>query len=534
MDVPLDERLPMNPVNFRERYDVAVGAALFVLGTASRIPFRSTILYHWDSVNFALATQSFDISIGQPHTPGYILYVGAGKMLSLLTHDPQVNFVRLSAIFSGLAIAAIFWLGKAMFGRLSGLVASGFLATSPLFWFYGEIALPHVLDAFFVIWLTFLLYKITLGEEKLLPLAAAVLGIAGGLRPQTSVFLFPLCIFACRRVRRTRLVPALLLCGAICALWFIPLIWLSGGLARYLEMVTAFSARFDTSTSIFLEGGTQGLFRNLQKLVRYTLYGWGLAMLPVLAYVMHQRLVLTRILRSQKTRFFLLWVLPALFFYVFIHMGQQGLVFVFLPVLLVLSAESAVRLYPSLHKNWRGYTLHLSLAVLIVGNSCIFLLAPEHLVQGNRFKILSWSTIRNLDDYYATRISTVRHFFSPETSVLLAYHWRHVSYYLPEYEFIPFAIAEGDEPVASSPGGVPSQRIMEFSDIAWPDPTTEWGCIVLFDDGLYRYSDDLARTKVVTMPGGEKIYFLTWRQGERFAYGPAGLGFVDRAERKSH
>lgn len=523
----------MNPVNCRKRCDLAVGAGLFVLGTASRIPFRSTILYHWDSVNFALATESFDISIGQPHVPGYILYVGAGKMLNLLTHDPQISFVTLSVIFSGLATAAIFWLGKAMFSRLTGLVAALFLVTSPLVWFYGEIALPHTIDAFFVMWSALLLFKIMTGEQKSLLLAAVVLGVAGGVRPQTLVFLLPLSVFACRKVRPTWLGAAALLLGGVCALWFIPLIWLTGGLGRYLELMAAFSARLHASTSIFLEGGTQGLFRNLQKLVRYTLYGWGLAILPVLTYIGRQRKTVTAISRDEKTRFFLLWVLPALFFYIFHHMGQQGLIFIFLPVLLVVSAESAVRLYPTLQKNWQGYTLRLSLAVLIVCNSCIFVFAPEYLAAGNRFKILSWSTIKNLDDYYATRISTVRRLFPPQSTVLLACHWRHVSYYLPEYEFIALNLAEGSEPTPSSIGGVPSQRIVEFSDTAWRDSTTEWANIVLFDDGLYRYIDDLARTEAVTMPGGKKIHFLTWRRGEKLMYGPAGLGLLDQEGRKS-
>ncbi len=524
----------MNRVNMHERYDLAVGAGLFVLGTASRIPFRSTILYHWDSVNFALATQTFDIAIGQPHIPGYILYVGAGKILNLLTHDPQISFVALSIIFSGLATVAIFWLGKAMFSRSTGLVAALFLLTSPLVWFYGEIALPHTIDAFFVIWSALLLFKIMIGEERPLLLTAVVLSVAGGVRLQTLVFLLPLTVFACRRVRPKRLGAAALLLGGLCALWLIPLIWLSGGFARYLETVTTFSLTHGTSTSIFLDGGAEGLFRNLEKLVRYTLYGWGLAILPILTYLVHQRLALIAFLRSQKTPFFLVWVFPTIFIYVFIHMGQQGWIFLFLPVLLVLSAECALRLYSTLSNNWQVYTLHLSLAALILGNSCIFLLAPEYLVTGNRFKILSWSTIRNLDKYYTTRISTVRRFFPPESTILLAHQWRHVSYYLPEYEFIPFTTAEGGEPIASSPGGVPSQRVMEFSDMAWPDPTIEWGRIVLFDEGLDRYVDDLTQTRKVTMPGGEKMYFLTWRKGEIFSYGPAGFGLVDRVEGKSN
>ncbi len=49
---------------------VLVGT-LFLLGLVSRLPFRSEILYHWDSVNFAYAIEEFNIAKEQPHPPGY-------------------------------------------------------------------------------------------------------------------------------------------------------------------------------------------------------------------------------------------------------------------------------------------------------------------------------------------------------------------------------------------------------------------------------------------------------------------------------
>jgi hypothetical protein len=238
-------------------------------------------------------------------------------------------------------------------------------------------------------------------------------------------------------------------------------------------------------------------------------------MLPFLGHMIRQRPALTAILRRERTWFLLLWVLPALFFYIFIHMGQQGLVFVFLPVLLLLSAESALQLYPILRRGWRGYAPHLALSALIVGNSLIFLLAPEHLLSGKRLKILSWNTIRNRDSYYAARIPTVRQLFPPEDTVLLAHQWRHVSYYLPEYQIIPLTSAEGGEPIASSPVGAPRQMTLRFSDIAWPDPNREWAHIVLFDVALNRPDDDMGQARAVTIPGGERMYYLTWRRGQR-------------------
>ncbi|HXW01616.1 MAG TPA: hypothetical protein VEC93_24610, partial [Anaerolineae bacterium] len=55
------------------KQDLLISVGLFALGVLSRLPFTGDILYHWDSINFALSLQHFDVAAGQPHVPGYIL-----------------------------------------------------------------------------------------------------------------------------------------------------------------------------------------------------------------------------------------------------------------------------------------------------------------------------------------------------------------------------------------------------------------------------------------------------------------------------
>jgi len=134
-----------------DRTDLLYGLGLFLLTVLSRIPFRSRILYHWDSVNLAFAMQKLDVAAEQPQPPGYILYVWLARLVDALLHDPQTSMVLLSILASGLAVVALYRLGRALFDERTGLAAALFLASSPLFWFYGEIALPHTVDALFVI-----------------------------------------------------------------------------------------------------------------------------------------------------------------------------------------------------------------------------------------------------------------------------------------------------------------------------------------------------------------------------------------------
>src|SRR5262249_51938782 len=157
------------------------------------------------------------------------LYVLLGRIVNAALGDPQRALVAISAVSSGLAVAALCLLGRRMFGRGTGIAAALLLAASPLFWFYGAIALPHCLDALMVIGAVWLLYEIRRGAAALTVPAALWLGIAGGLRPQTQLFLAPLAFYAgCYLDWRRRILGVAVL-AAIDLLWFVPLIELSGG-----------------------------------------------------------------------------------------------------------------------------------------------------------------------------------------------------------------------------------------------------------------------------------------------------------------
>ncbi|MBI4245911.1 MAG: glycosyl transferase, partial [Candidatus Rokubacteria bacterium] len=64
------------------RLDVLCAAALSLLAVLSRLPYRARMLYNWDAVQFALALREYDVVKHQPHPPGYILYVGLGRLVN--------------------------------------------------------------------------------------------------------------------------------------------------------------------------------------------------------------------------------------------------------------------------------------------------------------------------------------------------------------------------------------------------------------------------------------------------------------------
>lgn len=495
---------------------------LFLLTLVSRAPFQTKYLYHWDSVNFAFAMQEFNLALEQPQPPGYILYVYLCRVVDTYFRSPPQTMVIVSLISSALAVVALYYLGRVMFDQTVGLIAGIFLASSPLFWFYGEIALPHTLDALLVVINVYCLYRTMQGDERFLYPAAATLAVTGGIRQQTLVFLLPLLLFAVRKVSWRRLLAAAALGALICMAWFVPLIQSSGGLSSYLRITAAFANRFQSSTSIFQDGGLWGLRRNLTKITLYTLYGWSLAVLPA-------ALSILAILKKsfwrrnwEKVTFLVLWIFPPLLYYTLVHMGQQGLVFVFLPALFLISAAGLKSLFVS-----RASWVKTAVGVMALTHIAVFLMAPEFPfgVEGQR--LLTADTLRNSDRYYRDRLETIVEQFPPRSTMILAANWHHVEYYLPDYIVIPFELVGKWEIDAGSPKLVSAEnQVFDSSAFLEKGGTDSNGMVILFDPELEAFNRTQELSKAVPLPGGGSLSYLELNPISRLVLDAHGFGLA--------
>lgn len=484
--------------------DYAIASGIAVAVMLSRVPFRGAMLYHWDAVNFARALDHFDVRIGQPHIPGYPLYVVLGRATRWLFGDAQTALVALAVLGSGLAAGMLYLLGSSLCDRRVGLLAASGFASSPLFWFYGEIALPHALDAFLIVTAVWLAWRIIHGEHHLMIAFGAWLALTGAVRPQSETFLAPLALYALLRAGWNRSLPAaaaVWVAGNLA--WLIPLLWLSGGLAEYSAVSRAFYARFSDTTSLW-SGGLWGLRRNALKLGMYTAYGWSLGAFALL-------LLLGRSARPQwsirdaRLHVLVLWMLPALGVYLFVHMGQQGLVFVFLPALWLLSA-AVLSTLPA--------TVAAGLAAFIIaGNAALFLFAPTYPLGGDRFKLLTVDTLRRHDDSLRTRIAAVRDQLPAAHTLLLSSSWRFAQYYLPEYPLVPYGMGarwEVDE-------GRPTTTAAAYTDPVRAGATADAQnqvALVLFDEELQPYNQSRDRVEWLPVAGGGHMAVVRMRAGE--------------------
>jgi hypothetical protein len=505
--------------------DVGIACGLFALTLFSRVPFRSQILYHWDSVNFAYAMREFSMAKEQPQPPGYIVYVWLCRLVDLLFDDAQTTMVWISIIAGALAVVALFYLGRSMFNRRIGLTAALFLVTSPLFWFYGEIALPHSLDMLLVIVSAWWLYETSQGQHRYLYPAVAIMAVAGGVRQQTIVFLAPLLLFALRRVGVKRLLTAGALGAAICLAWFVPLMALSGGLSNYLRIMGEFSRRFQNTTSVFMAGGWWGVRRNVLKLSLYTLYGCSAALVPAVIYAAK---VASRLRRHkwppywERLPFLLLWIAPAWIFYTLVHMGQQGLVFVFLPALLLIGAVGLVRLLVT-----RARRLITTTAFLVALNAGIFCLVPEYPLGPDTQRLLTRATLVNSDRYYRDRFRAVEQNFALESTAILAAHWHHVRYYLPRYVGLPFSVGGKWEKDEGDPTGSPREVIAAPTELGLQLDSRGEAAVVVFDPYLMAFNRGVAFVYELPLQHGGVLEYFLLEGDQVFHYGTCSFGVIE-------
>jgi hypothetical protein len=410
--------------------DIILPLSLFLLTILTRVPFTSKLLYHWDSVQFALALENYDITVHQPHPPGYFLYVMLGRLVNFFVKDANSTFIFISILFSGLTIVAIYFLGKEIFDNKTGILAALIALTSPNLWFHGEVALTYVVEAFFSSFVALLCWRILKGEHKYLWLSVVALGIAGGIRQNTVVFLLPLWLFSVKGVPLRKIITSVGLLGIICLLWFIPMVWMTGGWNAYQSAFRELWLFNTGHVSVFEKGwGSFQIFSTA--LANFVLYGVGagIFILGIATYslIRHRKL---RFLDSNKIFFYLLWIMPSVLFYllIFIHPANPGYVLIFLPALLLLTAASIGFISNDLKRLITKDFAPLFASAIIVVNAYLFFFSHYP---------ASYAQIKNHDNNLSIMLEGIKT-FNPENTVIFTYadiffSYRHVMYYLPEY-----------------------------------------------------------------------------------------------------
>jgi 4-amino-4-deoxy-L-arabinose transferase-like glycosyltransferase len=495
------------------------------LATAfSRVPFRSRYLFSWDSANFALALDAYNVGFHQPHPPGYPLYVASAWVARLVLRDANTSLVALSIVASGLAVVFLAMAAAHLYGRTVAALAAVLLATSSLLWSQSEVAYPYAFLALFtslVGWLSVLIQRGGRLAGLLTVLAGLAIGIGAGFRTELLAFLGPLWLYAAlRRPARwpdrlsATLAGAAALTAAVVA-WYVPMVQRSGGWAAYQSATQAYYAYFIETTS----GARRlllGVLENGRALIGFVYNGIGLALLPAI-YFLGRFFAPPLIVADRRVRFLLLWMTPPVAFYLTVHIGNPGYVLSLLPPLCIFVAlavrgfvEDCVAAAAAM--GWRGaaagaarrVTLAATAIVAVIGlsNTLLFLAADGE----GRLR-----EIRQIDRTFARQLAVIRGRYPPDRSVLFAYdRSRQYRYYLPAYRIeLLFDVAVAGAVTDTSRYW---ERRRTFVVPAGLDA-------VLFPDLGRNTSDQPGLVERVDLGEGVELYLARVRPGDEVRYG---------------
>lgn len=453
MNSTRSEKLRTNAVRNLQLTSVPVISALLFIGfTLLRLPFRSHFPVNWDAVQLALGTQSFDLHHHQPHPPGYIGFIGLGRLMNQVTGDPNTSLTILSIIGGSLAPALLYIFARRFMSNGFAVLTAVLFGISPLIWYYSEVALTYAAEA--AVGMAFLAMAHrgmkSVSTRDLLA-ATVLLSLVGALRQSAMLFLIPVWLYVVWQYPWRERIRSVGVMGVASLLWVGPLLWFSGGPATYIRESRALADLIGGQTSI-LSMNLAGLGMNVNYVVAGVLLGVNVGLLVIAVALVAGIRPLQRLDRKDRI-FFGLWVVPALLTFILGHTGQLGYILLVLPSLFIIAGISIEELSRIAVRN--RSTLQRS---LVVTGVAMFALISTYSFAGLPSAAYSWarpnageqesSTARHLlqydiesnDGHWRSFAELVRA-YDPERTVVLTTiggprvsgSFRHASYLLPEY-----------------------------------------------------------------------------------------------------
>ena len=373
------------------RLDFLISLILGLLVVITRLPFTSKFLYEWDSVNYSLAFENYNILQQQPHPPGYLLYVALGKAVNYIFNDPNTSMIFLSVLFSVLSVILVYFMAKDIFSRKVGIISALLLIFNPFIWFYGEIASIYIFEAFFSILIAYSSYKLFKGDEKFIYISALVLGLSGGFRTDILEFMLPLWIFCIwsAGIHYTKIAKCLLTFIVAISLWLVPAVILTGGLESYIHILR-YTSEAASYTSLLFGASIGQQILNTGVCIIWSLVGLTVMgiLITALFLTYHRENLKSKVisyLKKPLTIFFLLWIIPSFLFYFFIYIVKPGYLLTVLPAVMIILSWIIIRISSYIHINSSKisskHVLGFILLIYVISNT-VYFVYPYNLHNG--------------------------------------------------------------------------------------------------------------------------------------------------------
>ncbi len=218
---------------------------------ALHLPYLPASLEDLDSINFALGLRHFDVAQHQPHPPGYPVFILIAKAVHAVVPSEATALGLVSVAGGALGVLA----AAALFRRIDGgaapanwsVAAVVVTMTTPLYWFTAVRPLSDSIGLAAAIGVQAL--TLAASSARGLAVAGVCAGLAAGLRSQVVWLTVPLLTLRAQGARAwgwgsaeptdrpapspKPLAPVLAAFVIGIAIWFVPLVIVSGGPAQY-------------------------------------------------------------------------------------------------------------------------------------------------------------------------------------------------------------------------------------------------------------------------------------------------------------
>lgn len=516
--------------NFKNK-DIFISVALFLLGVFSRAPFVSHFLNFGDGAEFAIAMSKYSPKDGliAPYT---FLYVMFAKTINIFFKNANSSFIFMSVISSGLFTVVIFWLGMTIFDRLKGLWAALIVLSAPWLWYYGLVFLPFMTVGFLSACSALGFYAAIFNKDnRALYLGSAAFALLCGWRSQDFLFTAPLFIWTLLNVRPRIAFRAFMLFLAICLLWFIPLVYMSGGIIDFFQRLTQFSKTSKLTMNVFNIPYSE-VKKNFTIKVKILLLIYGLGILP-LFYQFCSFFRITNIIKERKVSFFVIWIIPSVLFYLVVMGDSPGYFMQSLSGLTVYLAwaifESCKEI-SSLLEDKKFLRLPLNdpksigwvfVVSLILINSFVFIydLNPKG-KPGLDFHYQSLPDTIKKDVMLKNKYNYIKVNFDPEDTAILSSNWYFMQnmYYLERFDVYSYSvIILGNGVKTVKYGHNHTRRYYDKEDNSY-EFNTKIKNAVIFDEEALSWIENKGAVDILDVGGGYHIYLIRKPKGGKIYF----------------
>lgn len=432
-------------IRVKQKIDLFIIALLIVI---TRLLFKSEYLYEWDSIQYALAINDFNIMWHQPHPPGYLFYILILKFCNIIFNNINNTFIFVNILFSILTALFLYLLSYQLFkNRLNAVYTCLLLIFSPIFWFYGEVATIYILEAFISVTIAFYSYQSLFNINKKYSLTLSLLfGFLAGIRQSILVLFFPLWLFTLSKHPRLKVIflsVVFFICGLL--IWFIPTIISVNGFNNYYEISKGLTSSGGEKIITFFGNTLSYIKINFLNFIIWLSQGVSpISCFFILNLILKKRKLDRIFFKNTKIMFFMFWIIPSTIFYAIIYIEKPGYLLTIIPAIILILVYSFQAI-----KNLTYFTTILTLFFLF--QYIIWFIYPcgKNKIQKPSFIVepplsdynwdISYREIKYkeeiMNNLYSLLSSSDK--YKPDNTVIFytgGYPtWRHLIYYFPQF-----------------------------------------------------------------------------------------------------